>query len=544
MKQWDIQYKEEFNLPVWERILKVRSLSEQELVDQKYHDPMLMKDMDKAVSLLDEAIKAGKRILIWGDYDADGIMSTSVLYLALKELGADVDYHIPLRENGYGINIRGVKPFLIYYDVFLTCDNGIAANEAVDFLKKEGKTVIITDHHEPQESIPNADAIVNPMQEDCAYPFEKLAGCAVAWKTAQAIERYRTGSSSFTDDLKEFAAIGTVVDMMPLKGENRVLVKEGLVKLKNTTNKGLRALLRVLDIENEPELSTYHLGFKIGPCLNATGRLVSATDAVDMCVHPYKFKAYKLAKYMMEVNEERKALCQEWEMKLREEVSPQDNFLLLYHPDIPEGIVGIIAGRIKEEYNRPTVVLTNSGTLGVIKGSGRSIDSVSIFDMLGKYKNLLVSFGGHHGACGLGLKVEKLAQLKALLNSEEIKLEPPTLRIDTLVTPDELTEELCNQIKTLAPFGLGNPQPVFGILQAEVEQAKDLSGGKHLKMKINIAGKQFDVIGFNQWKQYCDIGQPKWVDLAFHAEINEWMGRRNVQLKLKDFKSAYEPQLA
>ncbi|MCX7610265.1 MAG: single-stranded-DNA-specific exonuclease RecJ [Ignavibacterium sp.] len=528
-----------------ERILKVRSLSKDDLSTNIMHDPFLLKDLEKAIYILYDAIKQNKKILIWGDYDADGIMSTIVLYLFLKNFGADVSYHIPLREHGYGISVEGVQSFVGLYDVFLTCDNGITAVEVGDFLQSKNKTFIITDHHQAQEILPKADAIVNPNQPECSYPFKQISGCFVAWKLAYAFEKTFYQTDVFAMSLLQFVAISTISDVMPLKDENRTAVKIGLKQLQETKNPGLKSLLKVLNLNNK-ELNSYHVAFYIAPCLNSTGRLVSALDAVDMCVHPYTFKAYLHAKNMKKLNEERKKMCEEWFYALHSEINDTDSFLLLYHPNIPEGIVGIIAGQFKEKYRKPTIVLTNSNEMGLAKGSGRSIETVSLFELLSKYKYLLHTFGGHHQACGLSIHVQKINQLKHYLLKEKIEPEKQVLKVDTLLMPNEINLEFVEKdLKMLEPYGVGNPEPVFGFLQSKIKLAKPIGKEQnHLQLTIAIGDKEFRCIGWNQWQKYCDMNFPQWVDIAFQPEINEWNGNKNIQLKIKDFKPCSDYLLA
>jgi single-stranded-DNA-specific exonuclease len=534
------------------------------------HNPMTMKDMDKACDLLIHKIKSKQKIRIVGDYDVDGVASTYVLFTALKKCGAMVDYEIPDRiKDGYGININIIEAaYKEGIDTILTCDNGISALEQVDKAKELGMTVIITDHHdipfveedgEVIYRIPKADAVINPKQQDCLYPWKSLCGAAVAFKLIQYLFHKVGFDNSETEELIEIVAIATVCDVMDLVNENRVLVKHGLKLLQESKNLGLNALMNKNNIHRS-NLSAYHLGFIIGPCLNASGRLDSAKKGLSLLLAESEEEADRLANELKELNDVRK------EMTLRslEQAINQvensnlvdDKVLVVYLEDCHESLAGIIAGRLKEKYHKPAIVLTNAEES--IKGSCRSIEVYNIFEELTKCKELLLKYGGHPMAAGLSLSHECLEQLRISLNSSTSLTEEdlmPKVSIDVVLPLGYLSEELVEELEILEPFGKGNSKPIFAEKNLKVRRAFLLGKNSNvLKLQvINEYGKLIDAMYFGDITSFMDVlvrsyGQ-KEVDkmfqnrdndiklsVTYYPSINEYGGNRTVQIIIQNYQ--------
>lgn len=438
--------------------------------------PWLLKDMEKAVEILEQKIEENERIRIIGDYDIDGVMSTYILYQGLRGLGAAADYVIPDRiVDGYGLNEHLIEQAdKDGIDTIVTCDNGIAAFAQVKRAKELGMTVLVTDHHEVpfeesegkrEEVLPPADAIVNPKQQTCTYPFKGLCGAVVAMKVIEALYEKTDSSVDFVDEMLEYAAIATIGDVMDLVEENRIIVKEGLKRLHQTKNLGLQELIRVNQLEPE-QISPYHIGFIIGPCLNASGRLDTARRALKMLCAESREEASKLAGDLKSLNESRKEMTAQgveqaiWQV----EHSPikKDSVLVLYLPECHESLAGIIAGRIRERYHKPTFVLTK--TAEGVKGSGRSIESYSMFEKLCECKEYLTKFGGHPMAAGISLEEKNVDVFREKLNqsaglTEEDFIEKIT--IDVPMPVHYIRRDLVQELKILEPFGKGNEKPVF-----------------------------------------------------------------------------------
>lgn len=535
----------------------------------KLYDPFLLKDMGKACDILIEKIRAGKSIRIIGDYDVDGVMSTFILYKTLKMLGANVDYDIPDRINdGYGINIRLVDEARAdQIDTLLTCDNGIVAFDEVKMAKEYGMTVIITDHHNLQETddktalLPQADAVINPKQPDCTYPFSGLCGGAIAYKLAMAIlNRYKQAApSDYENELLSYAAIATVCDVMELVDENRIIVKHGLAILKDTKNIGLKSLMDVCQVDTD-RLSTFHLGFIIGPCLNASGRLDTAKKGLRLLLSKTRNEAIELATELRALNEERKDMTAKFTEEairmIEEDDMLKDKVLVVYLPDCHESIAGIIAGRIREKYNRPTLILTNS--LDYVKGSGRSIDNYNMIEELMKHKELMVKVGGHPMAAGLSILPENIEPLRRALN-ESPPLTEDMLRhkvtIDILLPIGYLSEELVNELKLLEPFGNGNEKPLFAEKDLAIKSVLVVgknSNGLRLRVK-NTYGREMDAIYFGDvegfFKYISDTygdkeavrlktgrGTDIKLTVTYYPSINEYNGYKKVQLMIQNYR--------
>ena len=541
MEKWYVAQKKadfeawarEFQIsPVLARILRNRDLIETEQVRkflfgglEDCYSPWLLKDMDKAVELIQQAISEGIFIRVIGDYDVDGICSAYILTKGLKTLGAKVDTAIPHRiHDGYGLNDHLIE--LAAADgvgMILTCDNGIAATPQIELAASLGIKVIVTDHHEipymeengvRREVLPPALAVVDPKQEQCTYPFKNICGGVVAYKLVQAlVERYKgrkmtaedlredrieSTAEELLEELLEFAALSTVCDVMELKEENRILVKEGLKRMQHTKNPGLRALMEVNEL-NPEKLSAYHLGFVIGPCLNATGRLDTAKRALELLQSENKVDAMSAARELKELNDSRKNLTlqgvKEAENYVEEHRIAQDKVMLIYLPDVHESLAGIIAGRVREKYNHPVFILTK-GEDGV-KGSGRSIESYHMFEAMTEVKQYFSKYGGHKLAAGLSMKEEDIEMLRRELNdrctlNEEDFL--PKVHIDVPMPLMYGDEKLARELERLEPFGVGNPKPLFA--QKELE----FRGG--YKMGANKTCARYKVLtpeGAERW---------------------------------------------
>lgn len=573
MKRWYIATKkEDFNTisqkfhidPVIARIIVNRGITN---ID-KYlngtvtdmYEPFLMKDMDKAVSLIKESISQNEKIRIIGDYDVDGATSTSILYKKLTEIGANVDYIIPHRINdGYGLNIRIVEEAVNdKVNLIITCDNGIAAYEQIVYAKENGLKVIVTDHHEvpyqEKEShekkyiIPPADAVVNPKQPDCKYPFKGLCGAAVAYKLAQALSDIPLKSEYLA-----LAAFGTICDVMELVDENRIIVKEGL-KVMSESN-GIKALMVVNGLELKP-LSSYHMGFIIGPCVNASGRLDTALKAVKLLCSDSVESSLEIANDLKRLNDERKELTTKGVTKAVEYVTRNhiENSKVFVVPlECHESIAGIIAGKIRERYNRPVLIL--SKVAEGYKGSGRSVPAYDMFAELTKCKNLLDKFGGHKMAAGLFLKAENIPLLRERLNENctltDKDFEEKVI-IDVPMPLSYVTEDLIEQFKVLEPFGVGNEKPVFAQKDISFISGQILGKDKNVgKYRISDGSKNYTLMNFgilDNFNQFIDekygtgsseqlysSGLNAPVSVLYYPDINEFRGIKSIQFVMQDF---------
>ena len=469
--------------PVTARIIRNREVIGDEEIHsflagtlQELPDVHLMQDLDLLVELLDQKINEKAKIRIIGDYDIDGVMSSYILYRALTRCGAQVDVAIPNRiTDGYGLNRNLITEALeCGVDTILTCDNGIAAIEEIAYAKEAGMTVLVTDHHEiPFKDVDGeriymrseADAIVNPHQKTCTFPYKDLCGAGVAWAVLVALYEKNNIEQREVEDLLEFVAFATVGDIMSLTGLNRILVKEGLKRIHHTTNIGMRALVSQCGLLPE-QIDTYHFGFVLGPCINAAGRLDTARRALRLFISESPEEAAEIADELVVLNEERKEMTRQGVEEAKQLVEEggyeKDPVLILYLPDVHESIAGIIAGRIRECYYRPTFILTKAED--GVKGSGRSTEEYSMYEQMCKCSNLLTKFGGHPMAAGLSLPEENVELFRKQMNencpfrAEEIV---QTIHIDVPMPVDYVTNALVEEFSILAPFGKDNPKPVF-----------------------------------------------------------------------------------
>jgi len=533
-------------------------------VYENLYSPKEMKDINVAVDIIESKIHKNKKIRIIGDYDVDGIISVYILYTALKECGANVDYEIPDRiKDGYGINKNIVKAaYDEGVDTIITCDNGISAIDQIQYAKDLGLTVIVTDHHDvpfiEEDGVrtfisSSADAIINPKQIECEYKFKSICGAGVAFKLMEALYERLGLDKEKCYRLIEFVAIATVCDVVDLIEENRIFVKNGLEMLNNTENIGIKALKKASGLEDK-EITAYHLGFVIGPCLNASGRLDSAKKGLELLLMEDEEQADNLAQEIVDLNDARKNMTKEGVDKAIEIIDNSDinndKILVVYIPDIHESLAGIVAGRIKERYNKPTIILTKSEE--GVKGSARSIEEYNMFEGLLACKELLDKFGGHPMAAGLSLQEDKIDTLRKDLNDKcELTDEDLTrkIMIDASLPLEYLNINLIEDLNVLEPFGKGNAKPVFGVRDAKITKAMLLGKDKNvLKLKLltnnNIS---IDAMIFNDLENFENKIITKYsreeldnlynkfnnnitMDFTFYPSINEWNGNKSIQI--------------
>ena len=515
--------------------------------------PWKMKDMERAVQILQKKITQKKKIRIIGDYDIDGVTATCILLKGLKRLNANVDTYIPDRvKDGYGMHEQLIdKALEDGIDTILTCDNGIAAAAEIEYAKKEGLTVIVTDHHDiPFRDtkdgriwiIPKADAVVNPKQNDCLYSNKNICGAVVAWKLIWALyERLGIDSDEMWDFL-ELAAIATVGDVMDLQGENRIIVKEGLKKLSSTSFEGLKALIRVNNLEGA-EITAYHVGFVIGPCINASGRLDTAARSLELLLADNMEDAMKLADDLYDLNQSRKAMTEQGKgqaiQSIEENNLGKDRVLVVYLPDCHESLAGIIAGRIREAYNKPVFVLTK-GADGV-KGSGRSIEAYSMYEELVKCSDLLTQFGGHPMAAGLSMEEKNIELFRRRLNDNCTLTEQdliPKIMIDVPMPISYLSKKLTEQLKVLEPFGKGNSKPLFAQKNLRAVGIRVLGRNRNVAkmLLIDENGIKMDAVYFGEAQEFVDFVQAHdTISVTYYPEINVFQGRENLQVVIKNY---------
>lgn len=574
------------------RLIRNRDVVGEEAIDMYLHggraqlnSPGLLKNCTNAALLLLDKIRQRKKIRIIGDYDIDGVNATYILYRALTRCGAQVDYEIPDRmKDGYGLNVSLLQLALQEgIDTVLTCDNGISAIGEIAFAKSEGMTVIVTDHHEPlfeqpgQPSpehsvrvadgedgrifcLPPADLIVNPKQPGCPYPYKKLCGAAVAWKLV--CELYRLmGFAEEADEFLQFAGFATVGDVMDLDGENRILVKEGLRQLRGTDNPGLRALIEANGLHAR-ELGVYHIGFVLGPCINASGRLDTAKRSLRLLLAEDPQEAAELAAQLKALNDARKQLTEEAVeaacsmIEAGDGPSQKDRVLVVYLPHCHESIAGIVAGKVRERYGKPTFIVTDGETSA--KGSGRSTEAYSMFEEMVKCQDLFLKFGGHPMAAGFSLEKERIDEMRLRLNEAcTLTEEEMAIRvlIDVPMPIDYLSESLIEELSVLEPCGKGNEKPLFAEKNLHLLSARIL--GKHqnlVKFQVmNQAGCRMDALYFGRPDAIRTCLEEKYgaqeveklflgrinrtmLDVVYYPSVNEYQGKKTLQIVIKHFQ--------
>lgn len=554
--------------PVIARIIRNRGLTELSQIDRylygerkDLYDPHLLKDAGKGAEIIRKKIEMHKKIRIIGDYDIDGVEASYILIRALRRCGADVDVAIPDRmKDGYGINQNLIETaYEAGVDTILTCDNGIAAAEPIRMAKEMGMTVIVTDHHDIPKEPAQADAVVNPKQSDCPYPFKGLCGAAVAFKFVQLLYEQMGIPVEEADEFLENAGFATVGDVMDLQDENRILVKIGLKMLNHTKNLGMRAL--ILQNQLQPgELKAHHIGFRIGPCLNASGRLDTAQRSLRLLLSEDALEAGTLAAELVSLNEERKDMTalavEDAKRVISENGMEEDKVLVVFLPDCHESLAGIVAGRIREQYDRPALVLTRGEESA--KGSGRSVECYSMFEELQKCDDLLLKYGGHPMAAGFSLEEAKIPEFRRRLNEnttltwEDLT---PKVVIDVPMPVDYVSEGLIQQIDCLEPFGKGNEKPVFADHDLEICSAR-IFGKNGNVVRLQLKSKHGTV------RDAVYFGEPENLELSiaekygkvvaesvmhgkrqpgvrmhfmYYPEINSYQGNESIQLRITGF---------
>ena len=567
--------------PVIARILRNRDLVTEEEIDrflhgtpEDMHSPYLLKDVEKAADIIRNKIAEQKKIRIIGDYDIDGVCSTYILMTGLQTCGAVADAVIPHRVlDGYGLNDKLIRDaYEAGIDTILTCDNGIAAATQITYAKSLGMTVIVTDHHEVpyevqpdgsrKECLPDADAVVDPKQQSCAYPFDGICGAVVAYKLVQVLlDRMQNGREEAQQILQEllaFAAFATIGDVMELVDENRIIVKYGLPLIAHSGNYGLQALITVNGLQDKP-LSVYHIGFVLGPCLNATGRLDTAARALQMFLTRDKAEAVTIAGELKELNDSRKGMTlqgTEQAIELIEQTAlKEDKVLVIYLPECHESLAGIIAGRIRECYQKPVFVLTKAED--GVKGSGRSIDAYHMYDKMSECKELYTKYGGHKLAAGVSMPEENVEKFRRYLNEHcDLSAEDfeEKILIDVPMPMSYVTTDFVKQLSVLEPFGNGNPKPVFAQKNLYICKGRILGKngnvGKYLVK--DETGRQYDMIYFgnlDKWHDFLEehFGQEEQdrlyqagsdviqISVIYYPDINVYQGRESLQMVMKDY---------
>ena len=520
--------------------------TEEKIVDflnteqQEFHDPFLLEGMDRTVERIRQAIQNGEQILIFGDYDADGVSSTTVLFLALQELGADVEFYIPNRfTEGYGPNEEAFRwAHRAGFTLIITVDTGIAAVHEAQVAKELGVDLIITDHHEPPPELPEALAIIHPKLDGGVYPFHYLAGVGVAFKVAHAL------LGSVPEHLLEIAVIGTVADLVPLYGENRLLVQRGLKKLRTTQRVGLQALFKVANI-SQGEITEESVGFAIGPRINAVGRLEDATPAVHLLLSEDVEEAKELAQEIDELNKLRKDIVKQITEEAIAEVEahypPEENkVLVLAKEGWNPGVIGIVASKLIDRFYRPTIVLSIDPEKETAKGSARSIEGFDLYANLSDCRDILPHFGGHPMAAGMTLSMDDVDELRRRLNEQAaVQLSDedfiPVTAVDAVCEVEDVTLAAIEEMQKLAPFGVGNPKPRIAVKDAGLESIRAIgSDGSHLKMTLRNGQATLDSIGFGLGAFAKEISPVAHVSIVGEASINEWNNFRKPQIMIQD----------
>jgi len=512
---------------------------------QGIHDPFLLKDMDKAVAEIRSAIENHVKIAVYGDYDVDGVTATCIMIQYLKKMGADCTYYIPDRlEEGYGLNVAAIQS--LYDDgcrLLITVDSGITAEEEAVFAKELGLRLIITDHHECKEKLPEAVAVINPRRLDSEYPFRELAGVGVAFKVICALEQHRP-IEELLEEYADVVAVGTIADVMPLVEENRIIVSYGLGYLQHTRNFGLRALMQKLGLDTKVVTSN-SVSFIMAPRINAAGRLGGASSAARMFLTEDPREAAALAEHLCNLNHRR----QEEENGIYEQIMERikdhpeltrGKTMMLWGDGWHNGVIGIVSSRLSDRYGVPCVLISMNGDSG--KGSGRSIKGFNLYAALEKNAHLLEKYGGHELAVGLTVKRENLEQLRDALEQcahgeaqEEII---PCVNVDCCVEPAELTLKEVRGLSVMEPFGMGNPQPVFLMNDVCIEEITPISHDRHIKLHLSKQGRSFYAFVFGMGAKSCQYVKGDLLDIVFSAEINSYRGNESVQLVVKDIRWA------
>jgi len=509
------------------------------------HDPYLLKDMTKAVTRIKKAITNKEKLMIFGDFDADGTTGTTILIKTMELIEGKAEHYFPSRlTEGYGLNKKAIDNAANNnIKLIITVDCGINANKEVSYAKKKGIDVIITDHHEPPEQLPEAKAIINPKQKECKYPYKELAGVGVAFKLAQSL--IREYSISFDEfSFLDLVCLGTVADIVPLTGENRIIVKNGLKKLMKTENIGLKALIEVSDIKGK-EINPGHISFRLAPRINAAGRLTSADKIMKLFQTKSETEAYTIAKFLDEQNTKRQDIQQkildEAILKVEKEIDlDKETCIILADESWHRGVIGIVASKIVEKYHRPTILIAIEKGIGY--GSGRSISNFHLFDAVDSCKDLFENYGGHTQAIGIKINKNNIEKLRKEINNYAKKMLSaedliPKINLDVKLKLSQVDEELIDEINKLTPFGMGNPKPVFYSTNLSLEDEPRILKEKHIRMELCDGSEIIDAIGFNMAHFYDEIMKnQEQINVVFFPELNEWNGDETMNLVLKDMK--------
>ncbi|MBE6987380.1 MAG: single-stranded-DNA-specific exonuclease RecJ [Ruminococcaceae bacterium] len=508
-------------------------------------DPFLIPDMDKAVCEIEDALANNKKIAVYGDYDVDGVTATCAIVKYLESQNARYEYYIPDRiSEGYGLNMQAIDTLRNNgVDLLVTVDSGITAIEETAYARSLGMHVVITDHHECKEELPDAEAVVNPRRLDSNYPFKELAGVGVAFKLLCALERDNKTIEEMMMLYGDIVAIGTIADVMPLVSENRAIVANGLKLLEKTKNKGLYALMKKLNIYGKT-ITASNVSFMMAPRINAAGRLGGAATSARMLLTDDEREAAELADLLCDMNAQR----QEAENDIYKEITARmesefdkenDKAIVLWGEDWHNGVIGIVASRLAEKYSAPTVLISLDNESG--KGSGRSIKGFNLYQALEKNSEFLEKYGGHEMAVGLTIAKDKLYEFRRALNEYCIQVINeedivPTIIVDCEITPEMLSMSQVKSLETLEPFGMENPQPIFVIRNMRIQELTPIGKDKHVKLKVERDGKEFYALGFGLPTIGCQFTEGDTVDIVCSADINEFRGNRSVQLVIKDIK--------
>jgi len=542
--------------PIIRQILNKRGITEEadihEFLSEKpslTYDPFLLKNLEAGVDFLLSAVKLGRKICIYGDYDADGVTSVSLLLEILSHLTDNLTYYIPSRfDEGYGLNKDAIRTIGEQgCDLILTADCGSVSWEEVEYGKSLGIDFIVTDHHNINER-PADCILINPKQEDCSYPFKHLAGCGVAFKLAQGIQRKAGLPKSVLNEVLDLVAIATIGDIVPLLNENRTLTRYGMRVIDSRRRPGLAWLIKAVGLTNE-KIKSENIAYIIVPHLNAAGRLLDARVGVELLTAKDERKIEECVSILIKNNCERKKIQEEAFLKCKEIISAElsgDLFYVIAPKDVHEGIAGIVAGKIKEEFGRPAIIVTESSEEGLLKGTGRSIDGMNLYELLKKHDELFLKFGGHAGACGFLMEAGNLGELRARLNREAEALyrENPglfdqSLPIDLVIEEEDVDLDLAMELEKLAPFGCQNERPLFQIKGVRPTDVNFMGPEKqHVRFSgLGARGKKVPCVLFRKAQEYCGLLQKgEAFDLAGYPDINVWNGETKIQFVLRSIK--------
>nr|MBU1327754.1 single-stranded-DNA-specific exonuclease RecJ [Candidatus Omnitrophota bacterium] len=564
MKKWNIKQPDLSRQKYLSDNLLISSIIAQLLINRGMHDvdniksflnsnlselynPFLMKGVSEAVSRIRKAIDKKEKILIHGDYDVDGVTATALLFFTLQEFGVEPAYFIPDRlTEGYGLGSSGVEEAVrIKANLVITVDCGISSHEEVDALNKHGIDVVVTDHHEPPKILPNAHATINPHQKGCAYPDKNLSGVSIAFKLCQALSS-ELNNKNFWKHL-DLVSLGTISDIAPILGENRILVKEGLKLFKNAgSNKGVKALIEVSGIKKD-KIGAFEIGFILGPRINAAGRLGSAGTAVELLLTDDDEKANSLANKLNKANQERQRIekdtLKEAIFKIEKDINFKDHkVIVLHNENWHAGVMGIVASRISDRFNRPAILISTKDGIG--RGSGRSIENFHLFEALSSCEEFLKEYGGHQYACGLTILEKNLAGFIKLINELAVNTMTTedliqSLCIDMDIELNMLDYKIAEDIAKLEPFGEGNPEPIFCSRNLRLAQPLRVLKGEHIKFQVTDGKKNFEAIGFGMARDSdieLALRNNIMFDMAYTVSLNNWQGVSTVQLKIEDIK--------